>query len=188
MRIGQKNYGYINVKVKGKSKPLKVSMFTAAFGPTLDPSTYSSTPSSEKSQQACSSSGPSNSNLDSSPSYTDTRLLSDEWRNMEPKLIDIAMLSFKPAAKICSVCQCSCEEILCCEDCSIPTFFCESCWMITHKFSCFHVRVKWLEVNENRNIAKLINSVSSNQSEEHFNESDRIVLNEINQTMKHLKK
>ena len=30
-------------------------------------------------------------------------------------------------------------------------------------------------------------SVSSNQSEEHFNESDRIVLNEINQTMKHLK-
>ena len=31
------------------------------------------------------------------------------------------------------------------------------------------------------------NSVSSNQSEEHFNESDRIVLNEINQTMKHLK-
>ena len=31
------------------------------------------------------------------------------------------------------------------------------------------------------------NSVSSNQSEEHFNESDRIVLYEINQTMKHLK-
>ena len=31
------------------------------------------------------------------------------------------------------------------------------------------------------------NSVSSNQSKEHFNESDRIVLNEINQTMKHLK-
>ena len=31
------------------------------------------------------------------------------------------------------------------------------------------------------------NSVSSNQSEEHFNESDRIVLNEIYQTMKHLK-
>ena len=31
------------------------------------------------------------------------------------------------------------------------------------------------------------NSVSSNRSEEHFNESDRIVLNEINQTMKHLK-
>ena len=30
------------------------------------------------------------------------------------------------------------------------------------------------------------NSVSSNQSEEHFNESDRIALNEINQTMKHL--
>ena len=30
-------------------------------------------------------------------------------------------------------------------------------------------------------------SVSSNQSEEHLNESDRIVLNEINQTMKHLK-
>ena len=30
------------------------------------------------------------------------------------------------------------------------------------------------------------NSVSSNQSEEHFNERDRIVLNEINQTMKHL--
>ena len=114
-------------------------MFTAAFGPTLDPSTYSSTPSSEKSQQACSSSGPSNLDLDSSLSYTDTRrLLSDQWRNMEPKLIDIAMLSFKPAAKICSVCQCSCEEILRCEDCSIPTFFCESCWMTTHKFSCFH--------------------------------------------------
>ena len=31
------------------------------------------------------------------------------------------------------------------------------------------------------------NSVSSNPREEHFNESDRIVLNEINQTMKHLK-
>ena len=31
------------------------------------------------------------------------------------------------------------------------------------------------------------NSVSSNQSEEHFNGSDRIDLNEINQTMKHLK-
>ena len=31
------------------------------------------------------------------------------------------------------------------------------------------------------------NSVSSNQSEEHFNGSDRIVLNEINQTVKHLK-
>ena len=31
------------------------------------------------------------------------------------------------------------------------------------------------------------NSVSSNQSEQHFNESDRIVLNEINPTMKHLK-
>ena len=56
-----------------------------------------------------------------------------------------------------------------------------------------------MEVNENRNVAQLIllvliraqrsktNSVSSNQSEEHFNESDRIVLNEINQTMKHLK-
>ena len=32
------------------------------------------------------------------------------------------------------------------------------------------------------------NSVSSNQSEEHLDESDRIVLNEINQTMNPLKK
>ena len=31
------------------------------------------------------------------------------------------------------------------------------------------------------------NSVSSNQSKEHFNESDGIILNEINQTMKHSK-
>ena len=30
------------------------------------------------------------------------------------------------------------------------------------------------------------NFVSSNQSEEHFYESDKIILNEINQTMKHL--
>ena len=31
------------------------------------------------------------------------------------------------------------------------------------------------------------NSVSSHQSKEHFNESDKIVLNEINPTIKHLK-
>ena len=31
------------------------------------------------------------------------------------------------------------------------------------------------------------NSVSSNQSQKHFNESDRIDLNEINQTIKYLK-
>ena len=38
-----------------------------------------------------------------------------------------------------------------------------------------------------RSMRNKTNSVSSNQSEEHFNESDRIVLNKINQCMKNLK-
>ena len=118
---------------------MKMSMFTAAFGPALNPSVYtpqctssSTIPSSSNAQTMI----PTNNDLQQelTQNYENARRqLTDEWRSIEPKLLKIAIQSFEPAIKKCCICLDDFNDILRCNDCSLPSYYCKSCWAYTHK-------------------------------------------------------
>ena len=76
--------------------------------------------------------------------YEDKRKkLSEDWRSMEPKLLEMDMRLHGAGTKICCSCEDECFNIIRCLDCGPTAYFRAQCCNKRHENTLFHCPNQW---------------------------------------------
>ena len=79
-----------------------------------------------------------------SSSHHDKRVgVSDRWRDMEQRMLDIITNKLAPQSFQCVVCKKNCANVIRCSDCSSNAYYCLQHWEETHKQIFWHRPEIW---------------------------------------------